>query len=300
MQGAPAALKKACWAATRSFSTSISPSSSRPENQPPQTEIPYFCRIGPSSAISIGKRRPVSMPVKPATEACRRHSSRLTSSDSSARSSFHHAIGAIPSFAFISDSHALLGANCNLAFPRGIHAGAIRALRPDPRLFQIGKAFALPRQRAHRFRMFDEIDVQRGGAVGDAAILQQVVETGNALELLQARDHGIAAVVADHDDHLVTGQHGGIDVRVHHHIGAVAEHDDGRAARATGAALGHGMAPASGDLVAHAGESEFAVKGMRVFYPPRPLVISPGVPPAAPIRVSLGRAVLFITPMTWA
>ena len=49
----------------------------------------------------IGKRRPVSMPVKPATLACRRHSSRLTSSESSARSSFHQAMGAIPSLAFM-------------------------------------------------------------------------------------------------------------------------------------------------------------------------------------------------------
>ena len=63
----------------------------------------------------------------------------------------------------------------------------------------------MPRQRAHRLGMFDEIDVQRVGAVGDPAILQQIVETRHAFELLQARNHRIAAVVADHDDHLMTG-----------------------------------------------------------------------------------------------
>src|SRR5690606_7415196 len=92
------------------------------------TEMPYFARIGPSSAMSIGKRRPVSMPVKPATLACRRHSSRLTSSDSSARSSFHHAIGAMPSLAFISNPHALIGANCILGLAGLAHTLELRHL----------------------------------------------------------------------------------------------------------------------------------------------------------------------------
>ena len=67
MQGAPAALKKAICSAMRSFSAAMSPSSSRPENQPPQTLMPYCARIGLRTAASIGKRRPVSMPVKPAS-----------------------------------------------------------------------------------------------------------------------------------------------------------------------------------------------------------------------------------------
>src|ERR1700722_8336818 len=68
----------------------------------------------------IGKRRPVSMPVNPATLACSRHSSRLTSSESSARSSFHQAMGAIPSFAFMgsSNSTAPLGADLFLLSAR--------------------------------------------------------------------------------------------------------------------------------------------------------------------------------------
>src|SRR5579872_6913990 len=63
--------------------------------------MPYLARIGPRTAASIGKRRPVSIPVNPAALACRRHSSSETSSDNSARSSFHQAIGAIPSLARI-------------------------------------------------------------------------------------------------------------------------------------------------------------------------------------------------------
>ena len=93
---------------------------------------------GPSSSMFIGKRRPVSMPVKPATLACRRHSSRLTSSESSARSSFHHAIGAIPSLAFMaSHSHALLRADLFLFLARFLHGFARGDLaarrRPSPR-----------------------------------------------------------------------------------------------------------------------------------------------------------------------
>ena len=56
----------------------------------------------------------------------------------------------------------------------------------------------------------------------------------------------------------MAGKNGRIDVRVHHHVGAVADHDDGRAG-----GIGHGRAPAGGDLVAHAGEAELAVEGVR-------------------------------------
>src|SRR6516162_3765781 len=86
--------------------------------------------MGPSSSMFMGKRRPVSMPVKPATLACLRHSSRLTSSESSARSSFHHAMGAIPSFAFMgSHSYALLRADLFLFFARLLHRFSRRNLR---------------------------------------------------------------------------------------------------------------------------------------------------------------------------
>src|ERR1700757_3684746 len=86
--------------------------------------------MGPSSWMFMGKRRPVSMPVKPATLACLRHSSRLTSSESSARSSFHHAMGAIPSLAFMaSHSYALLRADLILFLARFLHGFPRRDLR---------------------------------------------------------------------------------------------------------------------------------------------------------------------------
>src|ERR1700735_3959907 len=85
--------------------------------------------MGPSSLMFIGNRRPVSMPVKPATLAWRRHSSKLTSSESSARSSFHQAMGAIPSLAFmVLHSDALFGANGELRLARLLHRLARRNL----------------------------------------------------------------------------------------------------------------------------------------------------------------------------
>ncbi len=42
----------------------------------------------------------------------------------------------------------------------------------------------------------------------DAAILDQVVEARAALAVLQAIDHGIAAIVANDEDDLVAGENG--------------------------------------------------------------------------------------------
>ncbi len=92
----------------------------------------------------------------------------------------------------------------------------------------------------------------------DPAVLDEVVEGGAALEVLQPVDDGEAAIVADDDDHLVAGQHRGIDVGIHHQIGAVAGKDDDITVR-----IGHRRAPAAGDLVAHAGKAEFAIKRAR-------------------------------------
>ena len=46
-------------------------------------------------------------------------------------------------------------------------------------------------------------------------------------------------------------------------IGAVADHHDRRAAEAAGPGIGHGMAPARRDLVAHAGKAELEIEGVR-------------------------------------
>ena len=96
-----------------------------------------------------------------------------------------------------------------------------------------------------------------------AAIDEQVVEARHALGLLQPVDDREPAIVADDDDHLVTAENGRIDVRVHHHVGAVADHDDRRAAEAARSGIRHRVAPAGRDLVAHAGEAEFEVERVR-------------------------------------
>src|SRR5580693_5400248 len=141
------------------------------------------------------------MPVKPATLAWLRHSSRLTSSESSARSSFHQAMGAIPSLASIGlNSDALLGADFLLLLTRdpdrlarrdfrhadipirvtrnpgvsvGVdrqHGRSIGGLGPVEGSLQIGEAFAMPRRGPHGFGVLREIDVQRIGAILDGAV----------------------------------------------------------------------------------------------------------------------------------
>src|SRR4051794_22658620 len=214
MHGAPAALKKAICSAIRSFSAAISPSRSRPENQPPHTETPYRARMGLRTAASIGKRRPVSTPVKPAALAWRRHSSRLTSSLSCSRSSFHQAIGAMPSLAFMpSHPDPLLRTDLDLLRPGFAHGGPLRdlrhahipvgvardpgervgvdgddggaivLLRPLHRLIEVGEALAAAGERPHRFGVSHEVDRERPY---DLAVADEVVEAWGALGVLQA------------------------------------------------------------------------------------------------------------------
>ena len=52
----------------------------------------------------------------------------------------------------------------------------------------------------------DEVDVDLASGCFDVA--PQVVERLAALGDLETFDHRIAAVVAQHDDHLVSGEHG--------------------------------------------------------------------------------------------
>ncbi len=54
-----------------------------------------------------------------------------------------------------------------------------------------------------------------------------------------------------------------IDVRIHHHVGSVAHHDDWRSAEAARPGIRHRMAPAGSDLVSHAGKAEFEVERVR-------------------------------------
>src|SRR5438477_3396257 len=101
MQGALTALKRSIIGGMRSLFLARSSFTSVPENQPPQSVTSAFFRIGSMTLASLGKRRPISMPVNPAERDWRRHSSSDTSSLSSARSSFHHAMGDMPSLAFM-------------------------------------------------------------------------------------------------------------------------------------------------------------------------------------------------------
>src|SRR5918994_1944980 len=100
MQGAFTALNRSIIGWMRSLFAAMSSLTSVPENQPPQRVTSASLKIGSITFGSLGKRRPISMPVKPAERDWRRHSSSDTSSLSSARSSFHHAMGDMPSLAF--------------------------------------------------------------------------------------------------------------------------------------------------------------------------------------------------------
>src|SRR5690554_820924 len=101
MQGASTALNSSIIGAMRALLLARSSSTSVPENQPPHRVTSAALRMGSMTAGSSGKRRPFSMPVKPAERDWRRHSSSDTSSLSSTRSSFHQAMGDMPSLAFM-------------------------------------------------------------------------------------------------------------------------------------------------------------------------------------------------------
>src|SRR5205809_874230 len=70
----------------------------------------------------------------------------------------------------------------------GDDSGAVGGLRPFDRLAEVGKAFDMPRQRAHGFRVLGEVDRER---LLDPAVLDKVVEGGAALGVLQPVDHCI-------------------------------------------------------------------------------------------------------------
>lgn len=101
MQGASTALNRSIIGWMRSLLASIDSLTTVPENQPPHSVTSAFFRIGSISAADSGKRRPFSMPVKPAVRDWRRHSSSDTSSESCGTSLFHQAMGDMPSLAFM-------------------------------------------------------------------------------------------------------------------------------------------------------------------------------------------------------
>jgi hypothetical protein len=68
-----------------------------------------------------------------------------------------------------------------------------------------------------------EIDLGHHLVIG---VLQQVVEVGAAGGHLQPVDAAIAAIVEQHDGELQAEHHRGRELGIHHHVGAVADHDD--------------------------------------------------------------------------
>ena len=83
--------------------------------------------------------------------------------------------------------------------------GAIGILRAPECSLQIADRLHLFALSAHRPGVCHEVD---SDLVFDPAVLDQVVEGCRPLEVLQAVDHGKAAIVADHDDQLLAGEHG--------------------------------------------------------------------------------------------
>ena len=95
---------------------------------------------------------------------------------------------------------------------------------------------------SHRRGVGDEVDGRL--SAGRPDISQQVVERITTLADLQPVDHGVAAVVAQDDDHLVSRQHRRVEVAVEHQVRPVADEHDRVAGRGELGA-GHRCAPAT-------------------------------------------------------
>ena len=113
--------------------------------------------------------------------------------------------------------------------------------------------------------MAGEVDTHRGP--GRVNVGPQVVERLAALADLQALDHRESTVVADDDDHLVPGQHRGVQVAVEHQVRPVTDEHDRVPVGCQGAA-GHRRTPAARQLVTHAREPVLAVERGHGVRPP--------------------------------
>src|SRR3954453_1924196 len=90
---------------------------------------------------------------------------------------------------------------------------AIGGLGPGDRSGEIVEPFDVLGPRAERLRVLGEVDPLQ---LCVTSRVQQVVERHAALVDLQIVDGGKPPVVADDEDHLVSGEHRRIDVGVHH------------------------------------------------------------------------------------
>ena len=133
---------------------------------------------------------------------------------------------------------------------RSLRQGALeRALQVGDRLDLLGVGAQAPRVRG---------EIHRRG-VGP----EQVVERRAAAGLLQAVDAAEAVVVEEHDHELLSHRDRGRDLRVHHEVAAVADHDEDLAVRE------RQLRPeAPGDLVSHARVAVLEVVAARIPRPP--------------------------------
>ena len=111
----------------------------------------------------------------------------------------------------------------------------------------------------------DEIDTDLASRCCD--VTPQVVERLAPLSDLEAFDHCVAAVVAQHDDHLVPRQHRRVEVAVEHQVRAVADEHD-RVAVGLQFGTRHRRSPPAGQLVAHAGEPVLTIERRDAERPP--------------------------------
>ena len=89
-------------------------------------------------------------------------------------------------------------------------------------------------------------------------IVIEIVETFATTGMLQSVDAAIAAIVEQHHGEFLAEHYGSREFGIHHHVGAVADHDDN-------ILVGPCQldAKATGDFIAHAGEAIFHVVGTR-------------------------------------
>src|SRR3954453_15814453 len=129
---------------------------------------------------------------------------------------------------------------------------APRGLCPGERSGKTLEPFDMLGPRAESLGVLGKIDALQ---LLVTSRVQQVVERLAALVDLQVVDGGEAAVVADDEDHLVSGEHRRIDVGVHHQVRAVANEGDHIRLWSR-----HLCAERAGDLVAHRGHPELRVE----------------------------------------
>src|SRR5580704_5580204 len=113
--------------------------------------------------------------------------------------------------------------------------------------------------------MSGEIDGERRADI--PAVLDEIVVGCVSSSDLQLVNHSEAVIVADDDDQLLAGEHGGVELGIEHEIGAVADEHD-RIPFRLRLGLSDSRAPTSRYFVAHAGKAELDVNSAGRLGPP--------------------------------